>query len=216
MVKLNFGGHWNRGHVDHETLKFFKRLGCETMLDVGCGIGLNVEFAKDLHGYTTYGIEGDPESIPHRVSEDIFTHDFENDGYFKNKKLPNKIDLGWCVSVSEHIQAKNVPEFLDVFKRCKWVLFTWCPIGFPGYHHVNCQLTSYWQAKFLDIGFRLREDLTTSMKLDARLFMLKNCYWRDKNLNNRGRVQEGYRLLARKKKMYLKKWGLVFQNDKFI
>ena len=29
--------------------------------------------------------------------------------------IPN-IDLGWCVSVSEHIEERAVYDFLDVFK----------------------------------------------------------------------------------------------------
>ena len=198
----NFGGHWNRGHVNPNVLRFFKNIKqCKTFLDIGCGNGLNVAFAKEVYEYDAYGIEGDPSAHENPIIKNIFKHDFEKDGKF-NHDIPN-IDLGWCVSVSEHIEERAVYDFLDVFKKCKWVVFTWCPIGFPGYHHVNCQEAPYWIEKFKEINFSYCPKLTAKLKYDfAKLVMIKTPYWRDNRLN------------AKKvRKKYLWAWGMIFKND---
>tara|TARA_X000001388_G_scaffold66143_1_gene52875 strand:+ start:4274 stop:4894 length:621 start_codon:yes stop_codon:yes gene_type:complete len=202
IEETNFGGHWNRGHVNPNVLRFFKNIKqCKTFLDIGCGNGLNVAFAKEVYDYDAYGIEGDPSAHKNPIIGNLFKHDFEKDGKF-NHHIPN-IDLGWCVSVSEHIEERAVYDFLDVFKKCKWVVFTWCPIGFPGYHHVNCQEAPYWIEKFKEINFSYCPKLTAKLKYDfAKLVMIKTPYWRDTRLN------------AKKVgKKYLWSWGMIFKND---
>lgn len=200
--ETNFGGHWNRGHIGPAVLEYFKEnKKCKTFLDVGCGQGFNVAYAKEVMDYDAYGIEGDPSAFEKPLTNNLYQHDFENNGKFM-QAIP-KIDLAWCVSVSEHIAEPSVPDFLDVFKNCKWIVFTWCPIGFPGYHHVNCQTASYWIQKFRQIGFSFRREETKKLKKAfTSLVMIKTPFWRDEKLNKK-QVQ----------KMYLTKWGLIFKND---
>ena len=198
----NFGGHWNRGHINGALLKYFKdKKQCKTFLDIGCGNGLNVAFANEVMEYDAYGIEGDPSAHINPITKNLFKHDFENDGKFK-QELPN-IDLGWCVSVSEHIEEKNVYDFVDVFQKCNWVVFTWCPPGYPGYHHVNCQKAPYWIDKFRQINFTFDYKLTNRLLYHfSKLVMIKTPYWRDNKLNSK-----------KVPKAYLRKWGMIFKND---
>jgi len=200
MANNNTGGHWSRGHVSPYLLDYFRtQLDCKTMLDVGCGVGLNVAFAKEQHGYTAYGIEGDSDALVNPICDNLFKHDFENDGVVKIKEIPDQIDLIWSVSVSEHIDGSKVHNYMDIFKRAKYVIFTWCPIGWPGHHHVNCQEAPYWIDKFEEIGYELNQPLTRIVKEKSNLNMIKSVYWRDPLLNNK-----------QVPKMYLREWGLCF------
>ena len=89
IEETNFGGHWNRGHVNPNVLRFFKNIKqCKTFLDIGCGNGLNVAFAKEVYDYDAYGIEGDPSAHKNPIIGNLFKHDFEKDGKF-NHHIPN-------------------------------------------------------------------------------------------------------------------------------
>ena len=169
------------------------------MLDVGCGTGFNVALAKEKYGYTAYGLEGDGDALENPLCEDLYKHDFENDGLVTIKEIPDEFDLIWSVSVSEHIEEDKVSNYMDIFKRGKYIIFTWCPIGFPGFHHVNCQEAPYWEKKFQDIGYKLDEELTRVVKNKSDLCMIKAPFWRAGNHNKK---------VVPKK--YLRKWGLCF------
>jgi SAM-dependent methyltransferase len=169
------------------------------LLDVGCGVGLNVAFANECHGYTAYGIEGDGDALIDPVCGNLFKHDFEHDGKLNIKEIPEQVDLIWSVSVSEHIEEDKVHNYMDVFKRGKYIIFTWCPLDWPGFHHVNCQEAPYWIDKFRDIGFKLDTELTRVVKTKSDLKMIKSPHWRDSSLNNK-----------QVSKMYLREWGLCF------
>ena len=200
MADKNTGGHWNRGHVSNKLLRYFKKkLKCKTMLDVGCGMGFNVALASERHGYKAYGLEGDSEALENPLCENLYKHDFENDGVVTIKEIPDDIDLIWSVSVSEHIKEDKVANYIDIFKRGKYIVFTWCPIGFPGFHHVNCQEAPYWIKKFQDIGYKLDDELTRVVKKQSDLVMVKAPHWRPGD-HNKKEVS----------KMYLRKWGLCF------
>ena len=200
MPENNTGGHWNRGHVSRYLLDHFKtKLGCKTMLDVGCGVGFNVAYAKEQHGYDAYGIEGDSDALVNPICANLYKHDFENDGDVDIKDLPGDFDLVWSVSVSEHIDESKVHHYMDIFKRAKYVIFTWCPLDWPGYHHVNCQEAPYWIDKFKEIGYKLDQSLTRIVREHSDLKMIKSAYWRDPSLNNK-----------QVPKMYLREWGLCF------
>jgi len=200
MADNNTGGHWGRGHISGPLLDHFKKnLNCKTMLDVGCGIGLNVAYAQEQHGYDAYGIEGDSDALVNPVCKNLFKHDFENDGDVNLEELPAEFDLMWSVSVSEHIDEAKVDHYMNIFTRAKYVIFTWCPIGWPGYHHVNCQEAPYWIDKFQNIGFDLNKELTRIVNQNSELVMIKSPYWRDTALNSK-----------RVHKMYLREWGLCF------
>lgn len=171
------------------------------MLDVGCGAGHNVALAREKYDYEAYGIEGDADVFNEPLCDNLFQHDFESDGKFNEQSVPNKIDLVWSVSVSEHIDQANVWDYLDVFKRGQYVVFTWCPLDYLGYHHVNCQEAPYWIEKFKSIGFSVDETLTQVVKNQSNLVMVKSLYWRDKKFNQK-----------QVPKIYLKQWGLCFKQ----
>jgi hypothetical protein len=82
-------------------------------------------------------------------------------------------------------------------------VFTWCPPGYPGYHHVNCQKAPYWIDKFREINFTFDYKLTNRLLYHfSKLVMIKTPYWRDNKLNSK-----------KVPKAYLRKWGMIFKND---
>lgn len=193
----NVGGSNNYGHISTKALEYFQNLGCKTMLDIGCGVGLNVSYASEVLGYDAWGIEGDPKCKP--IVKNFVLHDFENDGFLDKTKLPHKeFDLVYCVVVSEHIEHSANAQFMDALSLGKYVLFTWCEPGYPGYHHVNCQFPDYWIPKFEALGYKYSITKTKKIK-NKNLYMVKKPYWRDNSLNRKNIF-----------KPYLRDWGMVF------
>ena len=193
----NVGGSNNYGHISSKALEYFQNLGCKTMLDIGCGVGLNVSYASEVLGYDAWGIEGDPKCKP--IVENFVLHDFENDGFLDKTKLPHKeFDLVYCVVVSEHIEHSANAQFMDALSLGKFVLFTWCEPGYPGQHHVNCQFPDYWIPKFEALGYKYSITKTKKIK-NKNLYMVKKPYWRDNSLNRKNIF-----------KPYLRDWGMVF------
>lgn len=203
MAEKNTGGHGFKGHISGVTLDYFKKkLDCKTFLDVGSGVGYNVAFANEQFDYEAYGIEGDEDCLIDPVCKNLYKHDFENDGIVKITEIPNEVDLIWSVSVSEHIDESKVDNYMNIFTRAKYVIFTWCPIGWPGVHHVNCQEAHYWIDKFKNIGYMLDDQLTKIVRQNSNLVMCKSAYWRDPTLNQK-----------KVPKMYLRNWGLCFKTN---
>ena len=66
----NVGGSNNYGHVSDRALKYFKDRGCKTMLDIGCGVGMNVAYANEVLDFEGYGIEGDKNCLSKKMIDD--------------------------------------------------------------------------------------------------------------------------------------------------
>ena len=194
MTMENFGGHNNRGHVDWFSLNFFKtKLNCKTLLDVGCGTGLNCDYAEKVHGYTATGLEADPDCK--KAHDRIIIHDYEKNGAVT---LNETFDLGWSVSVSEHIDESASDYYVETFTRCRWILFTWCTPGYGGYHHVNEQRLEYWIPKFEKQGMYVDYEKSKTIKNSNQLQMVKHTDWST--------------ALKNKRKEYLSRWATVFKN----
>ena len=194
--------HNNRGHKCDFTLEYFKREhNCKTMLDIGAGNGLNCAWATDQHGYTATGIEIDSECT--KVHDDIVIHNFVTDGVCKFDKT---FDLGWSVATSEHIDELGADNYVKTFLACKWVVFTWCPPGYGGTHHVNERSQSYWIEKFHANGFEFNSSISNLIKEKSLLKMIKSPPTRILSL----KIKSGS--LKQVSKRYLRFWATVFHN----
>jgi len=187
QTNLKQGQHAGSTSVDVGLLPFFaKNLKIKSMLDIGCGPGGNVEFARSL-GIDAYGIDGDVSSLP---DKDYFS---AIDYRIGPSELSRRFDLGWCMEFAEHIDEQYVDNFFTDFSLCEIMCFTAAPPGWGGVGHVNEQKTLYWLRQFKARGWRF--DLLKTLRFR---FISK--------LTFRGEVR-------RRKKQFFKNRGLVFINN---
>lgn len=162
-MSKHLGGHYNITHLDHGALNWaVKTFNVSSMIDVGCGPGGMVRYAKAL-GLTADGIDGDPS-----VKSSIL-HDFTQ-GSLDVKEY----DLAWCVEFVEHVEEKYIDNFFSVFSKCKYLIMTHAVPGQKGWHHVNCQEEDYWVQKLKNINFVLDKEYTKTLRNESTM-----------NLNNR-------------------------------
>lgn len=125
-----------------------KEFGIKSVIDVGAGDGVAVDYFWKLLEFDplnagVVGIEGTRQE--HDL---IFQHD-----YTLGWPAVAPADLVWCCEFVEHVEERFVPNFLDTFKRAKFVLLTHAEPGQGGYNHVNCQPQDYWVGAMAAIGY---------------------------------------------------------------
>jgi SAM-dependent methyltransferase len=166
----HLGGHLYMDNTDTYLLKYCKQtLGINSMVDVGCGLGRQVEVALEL-GLNSFGIDGDfslkYEDMKEWVSPvEILIHDFSEGAYH----LEEICDLALSVEFLEHIEEKYLDNIFSVFRRCRYIFVASAGIGQPGHHHVNCQNDEYWLGKFKEYDFDLSEDITNHLRSNSSL-----------------------------------------------
>ncbi len=163
----HLGGHLNRTHNDRGLLQYL--IGehkIKSFLDVGCGPGGMVALAT-MRGLEAVGIDGDWE-VQKEPDTNIVIHDFTNGPCLLTKA---EFDLGWSVEFLEHVEERYMDNYMAAFQRCKYVVCTAAPPGYPGHHHVNCQTEEYWIKKFDGYGFDF--DLQQTFTIRAMSTMQK-------------------------------------------
>ena len=86
-------------------------------------------------------------------------------------------DLGWSVEFLEHVEEQYIPNFMDLFQKCRNLIVTAAPPGWPGEHHVNCQPKEYWIEVFAEYGLVYSEPFTNAIKTASTMrkpFMQQN------------------------------------------
>lgn len=137
----HLGGHENETHLDDGALSYLiETFDIKSVIDIGCGPGGMVELCK-RKGLDVLGVDGDyTVPRPESIKENVVIHD-----YAQGPFIPDKIyDLAWTVEFVEHVDECFMQNFIDTFKKCKYVIMTHALPGQPGWHHVNCQHAGYW------------------------------------------------------------------------
>ena len=161
----HLGGHEGETHIDDGALTYLiNTYDIKSMIDIGCGPGGMVELAMDK-GLAAWGVDGDHlvkrnEKIQHR----IHIHDYKKGPY-----IPDKFYLGWCVEFVEHIDKPCMPNFLETFKQCKYIVMTHALPNQPGHYHVNCMPFEYWLGVMEAIGFKLLVESTNEMRQQSTM-----------------------------------------------
>jgi SAM-dependent methyltransferase len=155
----HLGGHLNKTHNDRGTLTFLmNEYNIKSFLDIGCGPGGMVALAG-MRGLDAMGIDGDWE-VPKEKDTFILIHDFTTGP----APVERGFDLGWSVEFLEHVEEKYQDSYMRAFARCKYVVATAAPPGYPGHHHVNCQPLTYWRDVFDKYGFDYDNDVTQRIR----------------------------------------------------
>lgn len=165
LIDPHLGGGSGKGNFDNEILKILvNKFNIKTMLDVGCGKGLQVENARKI-GIDAHGVDGSHQLLIYH--EDYFhKHDFTQGEFITDEK-----DLSWSIEFLEHVEEKYLNNIFSVFKKSKYVFITH---GLPkqgGYHHVNCQNEEYWIEKFAQNGFEYDKKTSNLIK------SISSCKW---------------------------------------
>lgn len=159
----HLGGHLNKTHTDRPTLVYLqKKYDIKTMVDVGCGPADMVQIARD-RGIDAIGVDGDHtlKSTWEENNRPVILQDLS----VGSPDLPlEEYDLAWSVEFLEHVYEEYMPNYMEIFKKCKYIVCTAAPPGYPGHHHVNCQPESYWHEKFAEIGFEYDAEETAYIR----------------------------------------------------
>jgi len=190
----HLGGGTPRCWRDSGALAFMQKSHqIKSMIDVGCGLGAQVMRAKSL-GIEAIGIDGDhtidyretlieykdrygdydpitgkggyhpadQSELMKDIKDTFILHDFTMG---KCEELSSRhFDLGWCVEFLEHVEEKYISNYMDILKRCKYVICTHALPEKGGHHHVNCQTEDYWIQKFKEFGMSFDPDITRRVK----------------------------------------------------
>lgn len=145
--------HLGRCHIDRGALKFFKRLGCDDMLDVGCGTG-QMFFEAYQEDVDWWGIDLDLETAKRiQLTNRFEWWDLEDKPFVHRCRF----DLIWSVEVAEHI--KNEQNFIDTIRHNlgKFAVVTWNS-GCGGWHQ-NPKVRESFIHVFKQAGMIAREDV---------------------------------------------------------
>lgn len=156
----HLGGHEGETHLDDGALSYLiNTFNIKSMIDIGCGPGGMIELAMDK-GLAAWGVDGDDKvERSDKVKGRIYIHD-----YAKGPYIPDWFHLGWSVEFVEHVDKPFMPNFLETFKKCKYVAMTHALPNQPGHHHVNCMPFPYWAGVMEAIGFELLLEETNKMR----------------------------------------------------
>ncbi|HEY2358941.1 MAG TPA: glycosyltransferase [Phenylobacterium sp.] len=153
----HLGGHEELTQFDEGTFDWLaNRFKAKTFLDIGCGPGGMAAYAL-ARGLKARGVDGDPTCA--RGSPFITEHDFT-----AGPLDAGAHDFGWAVEFVEHVDEQYVPNFMATFARCRHVFITAAVPGQPGHHHVNCQKSDYWIARFTEAGFKYDPEATVGAR----------------------------------------------------
>ena len=154
-----------------------EKYNIKTVLDVGCGIGYASKYFQSL-GCDILAVDGSKEvgqlSV---VSEHFLLNDYENSSALDNAEIeyngkPIKdfvFDLCWSCEFVEHVWEEYSQNFIDDFKKCRYVAMTYAGPGQPGHHHVNCQPEEYWIEKLINNGFEFLKNDTEILREKSEL-----------------------------------------------
>ncbi len=156
----HLGGHFGNTNMDEATLDYLiARFDVRSMLDVGCGPGGMVDAAR-RKGLHTWGIDGDP----FMERPDVIIHDYATGPFPVQGRV---FDLIWCTEFVEHVERQYEENYLATFDAGRVLFLTAAPPGFPGWHHVNCQIEGYWHVRMATHGWHLDTEATAWVRANG-------------------------------------------------
>ena len=132
----------------------------QTILDVGCGTGISLGYFLQK-SIDAIGIENSRLAISKSpASEKIIWHNLK-----KELNLKRKFDLVWSFEVIEHIHPRFESIFLNTLVRhSDRIIISAATPGQGGHGHFNEQLPEYWVKRFLDLRYKLNENMTECLR----------------------------------------------------
>ncbi|TDK43320.1 class I SAM-dependent methyltransferase [Algoriphagus formosus] len=128
-------------------------INCNSILDVGCGLGTWLSVAKNLGISDVLGVDGDyvDRRLLYRYlsNDEFFSHDLS-----EPLDLRKKFDLGICLEVAEHLPESASDTIVEtLIRNTDVILFSAAIPGQGGQNHLNEQWPVYWAEKFSKHGY---------------------------------------------------------------
>ena len=147
-----------------------RKYGIRSVLDVGCGRGYSALYFKSL-GCHIKGIDGSQEAqSTNLLGEDFVLADYA----VAPSSIQTEFDLVWSCEFVEHVEERFMKNYLQDFRRGRFLAMTFAGPGQPGHHHVNCRPAEYWIRMMYSQGFDYLPDETAELREYARRDMEKN------------------------------------------
>jgi len=124
---------------------------CQSVVDVGCGVGAWLRVCKELGVRDVLGLDGDYVN-PSRLQ--IAPDEFQAADLADPAPIGRQFDLALSLEVAEHLPAASSDRFVDFLTAiAPVVLFSAAVPQQGGTSHVNEQWPEYWIRKFERRGF---------------------------------------------------------------
>jgi cyclopropane fatty-acyl-phospholipid synthase-like methyltransferase len=137
----------------------------DTVVDVGCGIGMYSKFFTNKYNWKCIGLEGTKNIKDISVYNKIKTVDLS-----KPIGIMPTFDLVFCLEVGEHIPKQYEKVFIDniISMADKHIVLSW---GIPtqkGKGHVNLRENSYIKGLLHDKGFKFDIEKTCKLRENTK------------------------------------------------
>lgn len=189
----------------------------KSVIDVGCGFGFHTKYFKEVLNCGVLGIEGSKKVVElSLLPNHVMWHDYTNGPY-----VPEKIyDFCWSIEFVEHVEEKFKQNFIETFKKCKYLAITHGLPGQGGYHHVNCQPPEYWIEELKKNGFDLMPEITEECRKISLIDFNDYIEWRADTSPNKPYRGPAAEANDHKKDAFLIPYfsqnGLVFINKAYV
>ena len=140
---------------------------CNSVLDVGCGMGTWLKIFREHGVGDIVGIDGSHvERSKLLISNDEFIAIDLSEGF----NLRRRFDVLLCLEVAEHL-PDSASNFLieSLFPHSDTIVFSPAIPGQGGRYHVNEQWPGYWQEKFQNYGYDRLDIIRPRVWNDARV-----------------------------------------------
>lgn len=136
----------------------------ESIIDLGCGVGVFLREFQQFYGKDTVILGVDGDYVDERMlvipKKDFYPFDLKKifilpEEYTTKYK---KFDLAMSTECAEHLPANRAKSFVkDLTRLSDMVLFSAALPYQGGTGHINEQLLSYWVKLFKEEGYELRD-----------------------------------------------------------
>jgi SAM-dependent methyltransferase len=123
----------------------------ESVLDVGCGIGVWLKAALESGVTDILGVDGVDIPPTELVIPEKY---FRVENLTLPLSLGRSFDMALCLEVAEHIPESAAGTLIDsLITHSDTVVFSAACPGQEGQNHINAQWPTYWQQLFNERGF---------------------------------------------------------------